>query len=42
MRLSMLDKMFVADMQQHKIAYSCKAAHDMVRGSMKYVARIRY
>jgi len=32
-RLSMLDRMYVVDMQKRKIVYSCKSAHGMGRGS---------
>lgn len=32
-RLSMLDRMYVVDMQKRKIVYSCRSAHGMGRGS---------
>lgn len=32
-RLSMLDRMYVVDMQKHRIVYSCRSAHGMGRGS---------
>lgn len=32
-RLSMLDRMYVVDMQGHKIVYSCRTAHGLGRGS---------
>ena len=35
-RLSMLDRMFVVDMQEHKIVYSCRSAHGMGRGSTPF------
>lgn len=32
-RMSMLDRMYVVDMYEHKIVYSCRTAHGMGRGS---------
>ena len=32
-RLSMLDRIYVVDMQKRKIVYSCRSAHGMGRGS---------
>ena len=32
-RLSMLDRMYVVDMREHEIVYSCRTAHGKGRGS---------